>query len=142
MNVMKGKRYYVSIGYIDKKKHPDLDAKFIKSIIMSCRDGTVFHDEENGIALPLMPVNQIQKKKDKFVFRFLFFPSKSLWDIRIKEDSMIKYNILGLFESTVEDGIETIRLISFYEPKLEYCYSSKVNTIIFEVDEDKLTEGK
>lgn len=144
MNVMKGKKYYVSIGYIDKKEHPEMDAKFIKSLIVHCRDGTVYNDEENDVTLPLMPVNQIQKKKDKFEFRFLFFPSKALWESRFKEELPIKYNIFGLFESSIEDGIENIKLINFYECKTEYdyYYRNKSRTVTFEVDDKKLTEEK
>ena len=154
MNVMKGKKYYVSVGYIDKKEHRDFDAKFIKSLIVHCRDGTMYYDEENDITLPLMPVNQIQKKKDKFEFKFLFFPSKASWYIQIREtkvdiykpissEEIIKCNVFGLFESTVEDGIENVRLIGFYERRQDYFYSSrKAVPILIEVDKDRLTEEK
>lgn len=146
MNVMKGKKYYVSIGYIDKKEHPNIDAKFIKSLIVQCKDGTVYHDEENGITIPIMPVNQIQKKEYNFEFRFLFQPFKARW---VEDDDQkskyIRYNIFGLFESTIEDGIENIRLINFYESsntKFDFYNNMKVNTIIFNIYEKELTEEK
>ena len=92
MNRFKGKKYYISIGYIDPDEHPDKDAKFVESIIVNHKEssyGRVFHDEENDILLPLMPISEIQKKGTEIIFKYLFFPFKARF---IKGDNkLIRY---------------------------------------------------
>ena len=138
MKLIKGKRYYVSIGYIDKKEHPKIDAEFIESIIMDCKDGTVYAD--GNTVIPLMPINQIQRKDNKFIFRFLFFPFKAKF---CNSDEPIRHNVYGLFEVTRDNDEETIRFLNFYETETHtyfYREKSKSLTLTFHVDEKELME--
>lgn len=142
MNRIKGKKYYISIGYIDPDEHPDKDAKFIESIIVNHKEGSygrVFHDETNDILLPIMPFNQIQKKDSEIIFKYLFFPFKAKY---IKDNNKpIRYNTFGLFELTDDCNMENIRLIRFYESKTQYG-TTNASTIIIKLNEKELEENK
>lgn len=140
MNRFKGKKYYISIGYIDPDEHPDKDAKFIESIIVNHKEGSygrVFHDEENDILLPIMPISEIQKKGTEIIFKYLFFPFKARF---IKGDNkLLRYNTFGLFELTDDCSLENILLIKFYESRVQYDLK-RSNTIIIKLDEKELEE--
>ena len=81
MKQIKGKNYYISLGYIDeeiiKRKKP-IDVKGIQNIFVESKGPTALYvddsDKDNIVSLSLLPVNEIQRSKDKFKFRILINP--------------------------------------------------------------------
>ena len=84
MKMINGEKYYVYIGYRDTEDGVDISN--LKHLIMESKEGTVYLDEsdkDNVIAIPIVPVNEIRKDGNEFIFRFLFYPYK-IWFLLLK----------------------------------------------------------
>lgn len=140
MKQIKGKNYFVSVGYLDKEKAKDgINVKDIESIFVKCKKGTALYfddsDKENIVSLPLIPVNEIQRRKDKFIFR-----------VRVDSFNMDfeKYelhkdaNIIGLFSEFKKDGVQTIKHISFFETDTTFWSTGGTVTFSIEVPVDNI----
>ena len=140
MKQIKGKNYFVSVGYLDKEKAKDgVHAKDIESIFVKCKKGTALYfddsDKENIVSLPLVPVNQIQRKKDKFIFRVRV----DAFDMDFEMTELRKNaNIIGLFSECKKDAIQTIKHISFFETDTSFWSTGGTVTFSIEVPVDKI----
>lgn len=139
MKEIKGEKYYVSLGYVEDNVK-DFNIRDIKSLEMEGKDNKVYLDDtdkNNIVTLPLMPVNEIVKNDDKFIFRFLLDPYKTKW---VTDDlTLFKINVLGLFAVMKENSIESIRNINFYELKTYYFDSKEqIKTIEIESKESDI----
>lgn len=116
MNEIKGKKYYVSLGYVSKEaKKNGINAKDIKSVFMKKDKDTALYfddsDKDNAVALPLVRVNEIQKRASKFAFRVLVDPYK----IEFGDLDVVSINIIGLFSEYTKDGVQTLEHVAFFE---------------------------
>lgn len=149
MKQIKGKKYYICIGYIDPEKTKNgLNIKDIDPIFMDSKDNTTVYvddsDKDNVVTLPLISVNEIQKRGDTFKFRVLIHPRKIQ-----SEDGSKKINIIGLFSKYKKDNMEIIKNVSFYSidrDGFEKCdYINKYDrsrTYSIEAGVDKILEDK
>ena len=127
MKQINGKNYYVSVGYIGQdtlqQNSGAVEAKDIKSIFFEPSKkskkkdcGTAVYlddtDKENIIAIPLILVNEIQRKGDVFKFRVLLDKSKVKLDELNPE---LLFNVVGLFEEYKQDGKQYLRHIRFFK---------------------------
>lgn len=139
MKEIKGKKYYVSLGYVSKEnKKNGINAKDIKSIFMKKDNETALYfdnnDKDNVISLPLIRVSEIQKLDGKFVFRVITDPAK----IEFNGSDTVIVNTIGLFSEYTKDGVQTLEHITFFEAS-EKVYSKDSNvstTYSIEVEED------
>lgn len=146
MKHINGETYYISLGYVENEQQEQtITPNIIKNLIMDSKNGTVYiddSDKENIITLPLMKVNQIQKSNSVFSFRFLLLPYKTKWVNKSDNDnSLIKFNIIGLFAAKKENNIETIRLVQFFkcDTRTYTTYNHEPSTtILIEVEESKI----
>ena len=140
MKQIEGKNYYISVGYLNKEKVKDeINVKDIETIFIKSKKDTVLYfdnsDKENIVSLPLIPVNQIQRKKDKFIFRVLV----DSFNVEFKEYELYKKaNIIGLFSEFKKDGVQTIKHISFFETNTTFWSSGGTVTFSIEVPVDKI----
>ena len=144
MRDIKGRKYYISLGYIDKdvSKENGFKFKFMDILKMETDNGTLYvddSDKDNIIVVPLVPVNDIQKSKNVFKFRVLVHPFKVKW-LNKEEHSLFKINTIGLFEMYRESGIEYIRHVGFFETTIGQVFTSRENakTILIEVQESEI----
>lgn len=146
MKQINGKNYYVSVGYIGQdilqQNSGAVEAKDIKSIFFEPvkkskkKDGgTAVYlddtDKENIIAIPLILVNEIQRKGDVFKFRVL------LDDSRVKPDESNPrnmFNVVGLFEEYKKDGKQYLRHISFFKTAGVVTIDNVARTISVEAE--------
>lgn len=143
MKQINGKNYYVSIGYIDQdilqQNSGAVEAKDIKSIFFEpskkskkkdCGTAVYFDDtdKENIIAIPLIIVNEIQRKGDVFKFRVLLDRSK------VKSDTDYKFNVVGLFEEYKKDGKQYLRHIRFFKTGNDQIIETVAKTISVETE--------
>ena len=145
MKQIKGKKYYVSLGYIEDEKITNgVNDKDIQSIFTGLKGSNVLYiddtDKENIVSIPLIQVNEIQKKKNIFKFRVIVDPFKMLFD----DDSshINKINIIGLFSEYVEDGVEYIEHVSFFNCDQIFDKNGKPITFSIEVESDKILGDK
>lgn len=116
MKEIKGKKYYVSLGYIEKEKIVNgVNAKDIENIFMPPMNSVMYVDNtdvENVVAFPLLPVNDIQKKDGNFKFNIILNPNNIVFK---SEELKRKLNISGLFEVSTENNMQIIKNIGFYD---------------------------
>ena len=139
MREINGEKYYVSLGYVENKDQEIVPDK-IRSLIVDSITGTVYTYEKdnNIITIPIMQVNEINKSDKENVFRFKFIahPSKTNWVDGGKDN--LKVNVVGLFAVKREEGIETIRNVSFYTCAVERVSEHKSLILLVEADKDKI----
>ena len=142
MKQIKGKNYYISLGYINpevREKNVGINPQDIESLFVKCKDNTVMYvdesDKEHIIAFPLIPVNEIQRKGDIFKFRTLIHPN----NIEGINDEQIKmFNVIGLFSEYKNNGMQYIQHIAFYETAVECSANDTAKTISIETPVDKI----
>ena len=140
MKQIKGKNYFVSVGYLDKEKAKDgVHAKDIESIFIKSKKGTALYfddsDKENIVSLPLVPVNEIQRRNDKFIFRVRIDSFKMDFE---RTELRKNANIVGLFSEYKKDGIQTIENVSFFETNTSFWRSGGTVTFSIEVPVDEI----
>ena len=91
---------------------------------MESKDNSVMYfdntDKDNVIALPLVPVNDIQRKGDEYHFHIHVNPNKIQYP---NNEEMCKLNIIGLFAEYKNDNVQYIKHISFFETITEFLNS-------------------
>lgn len=141
MQAIKGEKFYVSLGYIDKKEINEVNVDEINNLIMETKDGTVYvddSDKDNIITIPIMKVNDIQKSGDIFKLTVLVYSNKTKW-VNKENDQMCKFNVIGLFGVRKENNNEIIRFIQFYKSATEYLNSDKrVINMVIEANEESI----
>lgn len=145
MKTINGERYYVSIGY--RNTEDGVDISKLKHLIMKSKEGTVYLDEsdkDNVITIPIVPVNEIRKDGNEFIFRFLFYPYKTKW-VDKENKGILKFNTIGLFALRRENDIEYIRLISFFKTNMPYTYTQHSHepaiVLSIKAEENKIIGG-
>lgn len=146
MKQIKGRNYYISLGYIDPEKRKlskGIDAKDIQNIFVNCKNIAMYFDNtdpENIIAFTLVPVNEIQRKGNTFKFRCIVNPN----DLREagSDDNIIpdykKINVIGLFSEYKKDGKQIIKHVSFYETETTLWKNNPSITFSVEAPVDKI----
>ena len=141
MKEIKGKRYYVSLGYVDKENFENgINVKDIMSIFMDTEDNSVMYiddtDKDNVISLPLVPVNDIQRKGNEYIFSIHVNPLKIKFPI---DQEFLKLNVIGLFSVYKSDNVQYIKHVSFFETMTEFLNNkSKFLNIALHVNTDKI----
>ena len=147
MKQINGKNYYVSVGYIDEevlKQKQTVETKDIQSIFFNAAkkskkkdSGVAVYlddtDKENIIAIPLIPVNEIQCKDDYFKFRVMIDSSKAEVD---EKNPLLRANVFGLFEEYKKDGTQYIKHIKFFRPNHDEFFKGETKTISIEIERD------
>jgi hypothetical protein len=115
MKEIRGKKYYVSLGYVSKMRSKEvIKAEDIQSIFIPDKDCVMYFDdsvEGKPIALPLVRVNDIQRKGKVFKFSYILDPL----NIEFNEAEFNILNVIGLFATYNKDGKQVIQHVGFFK---------------------------
>lgn len=149
MKQIGSKKYYVSIGYIEKDligENGEVDFRKAKHFFMKTKESTTVYvddsDKENIITIPLIPVNDIRKVDGKFNFNVLLHPTRISFE---DNKAYHKINVLGLFEEYKNDGVETVKhLVAFTTNDLGFTSlpSERVRTVTLVLEEKDILGEK
>lgn len=145
MKTINDKNYYVCVGYVDKEKLEDgnYSTKDIKSIYIKPENEDVAlytddSDKDNVVYLPLIAVNNIQKKDDKYIVTVMINPLKD--KVEFGDEDMVKINTILLFIEYKKDKVQYLKHVSSYHvtfPEIIHNIPSKqkVVTVNLELEE-------
>lgn len=124
MKSIKGKKYYVCLGYVDNENvGEEINVRDTIPIYMKeeYASDVVYvddSDKDNVVVLPLIPVNEIQAKGFMYRFRILVDPYKMNYDENPNPNRrMLRSNIIILFAVYEENGTQVIQYVSSYKVK-------------------------
>lgn len=132
MKTIKGKKYFISLGYVDK--YP-VDIKCLKTFFKKSGCDEVYvddSDKDNIIVIPLLSINEIQKKNGIFKFNIMITPR----NIHFDDDNIVNtINTIGLFEVDNNEDKQIIKIVSFFKCNLSISRNDKIIPLSVEVNE-------
>lgn len=144
MKQINGKNFYICLGYLNREQMKNqINASDIKPIFMKSKDTTVYvddSDKNNITVLPLIQVNEIQKKKKEYNFRVLVNPRKIIFE---NDEYANQVNIIGLFCEYCKGSIKCIKHIAFYPIDHDTIITKNDSSITYSIlsTEDKILEA-